>query len=85
MDNDNCRIMIIVGNLHKSIIHKLIKFIFNSIIHQNVNRDNYDTNSFVSNICVGGRGGCSPPLQPKEESSIVRVGWVGELDAAPVR
>ena len=33
---------------------------------------------------VGGRGGCSPPLQPKEESSIVRVGWVGELDAAPM-
>ena len=79
----NSLILKFIKFIFNSIIHKSIEFIFNSIIDLNVNRDNYDTNSFVSNIC-GGKRGLFSPLQPKEDSSIVRVGWVGELDAAPV-
>ena len=52
----NLIILKFIKFIFNSIIRKLIKFIFNSIINLNVNRDNYDTNSFVSNICVGGRG-----------------------------
>ena len=80
----NSIILKFIEFIFNSIIHKLIKFIFNSIINLNVNRDNYDTNSFVYNICVGGRGGCSPPSN-RRKSSKVRVVWEGELDAAAVR
>ena len=70
----NSLILKFIKFIFNSIIHKSIEFLFNSIIDLNVNRDNYDTNSFVSNICVGGRGVVLPLLA---EGRAQKLGWGG--------